>query len=317
MLQSDDGVITKVLEKQDNQITFQSAFGLSRHLIERLGDQPEQVVFSERSRIARLGIQITSDPPTVDQLKGHRLVMVQTASAVIPGYPDLGRLEAFFAQGLPVGRMVYCDPESLLSSEEVMGAIDRAELKLPASTAISSDGSIVIAPHKVVCELREDISDQTFGRILLREDGREMLNRYQINRAVPNLIIPPGEGVITTCSMYLNDHYVVLQSGFSLGRNLPATVLDPIKTRGIRIYLEIINGSAHTIVNPLISAHIYGAPKLKQVERRKTKVRNHRQYSYADFKQLEEKLERKLQELINLQICVGGKARLRENLRMV
>lgn len=293
MLQSDDGVITKVLAEGNNHITFQSAFGLSPNMVGRLKDQPEQIIFSERSRIARLGIQITSDPPCLDNLDGHRLVMTQTASAVIPGYPGLDRLSAFFAQGLPVGRMVFCDPDSLLSSEEVMAAIERAELKLPASTAISSDGSIVIAPHKVVCELREHIGNQTFGRILLSEDGREMLNLFQVNRSVPNLIIPPGEGVITTCSMYLNDHYVVLQSGFSLGRNLPATVLDPIKTRGIRIYLEIINGSAHTIVNPLISARIYGAPKRKQSERRKAKARNHRQYGYASLKKLEKRLTAK------------------------
>lgn len=290
MLQSDDGVITKVLEKKENQITFQTTFGLSRHMVERLKDQAEQIVFSERSRIARLGIQITGEPPSISSLDGQKLVMSQTASAVIPGYPALDRLTSFFAQGLPVGRMVYCDPDALLSSEEVMAAIERAELKLPASTAISSDGSIVIAPHKVICNLREDISDQTFGRILLQGDGREMLNRYQINRFVPNLIIPPGQGVITTCSMYLNDHYVVLQSGFSLGRNLPATVLDPIKTRGIRIYLEIINGSTHTIVNPLISARIYGAPKHKTAERRKAEVRNHHPYTYKNFKKLEKKI---------------------------
>lgn len=290
VLQSDDGMISKVLEKKENQVKFQTTFGLSRHMVERLKDQPEQIVFSERSRIARLGIQITGEPPIIDRLDGKELVITQTASAVIPGYPGLDRLISFFAQGLPVGRMVYCDPESLLSSEEVMAAIERAELKLPASTAISSDGSIVIAPHKVVCNLREDISDQTFGRILLQGDGREMLNRYQINQSVPNLIIPPGQGVITTCSMYLNDHYVVLQSGFSLGRNLPATVLDPIKTRGIRIYLEIINGSMHTIVNPLISARIYGAPKHKTAERRKAKVRNHHQYTYANLKKLEKKI---------------------------
>ncbi len=290
MLQSGDGVITKVLEKRQNQITFESAFGLSSHMIERLNDQPEQVVFSERSRIARLGVQITHDLVSADQMDGNRLVMVQTASAAIPGYPGLDRLETFFAQGLPVGRMVYCDPDSLLTSEEVMAAIDRAELKLPASTAISSDGSIVIAPHKEVCELREDLSDQIFGRILLNEDGREILSRYQINRPVPNLIIPPGQGVITTCSMYLNDHYVVLQSGFALGRNLPATVLDPIKTRGIRIYLEIVNGSAHTIVNPLISARVYGAPKRKHIERRRADMRNHYRYGYKELKQLEKKL---------------------------
>jgi predicted Rossmann-fold nucleotide-binding protein len=290
MLQSDDGVIVKVLDQSATEIRFQSSFGLSPHMIERLNSQPEHILFSERSRIARLGLQIISDPPTADQLEGDEVVVTQTASAAISGYPALNQLGAFFVPGLPVGRMVYCDPDALLSSEQVMAAIERAELKLPASTAISSDGSIVIAPHRVVCDLRHNIDTPTFGRILLREDGREMLNRYQIGRSVPYVTIPPGQGVITTCSMFLNEHYVVLQSGFSLGRNLPATVLDPIKTRGIRIYLEIINGTSHAIVNPLITALIYGVPKLKSGERRKTKASNHRQYSYADLKKLEARL---------------------------
>jgi predicted Rossmann-fold nucleotide-binding protein len=224
-------------------------------------------------------------------LDGDLLILTQTASAVIPGYPLLDQLRVFFDEGLPVGRLVFCDPEALLSSEQVMAAIERSAIKLPASTAISSDGSIVIAPHRVVCTLRADIGEETFGRILLREDGRDMLNRYQVPKSVPHLIIPPGEGVITTCSMYLNEHYVVLQSGFSLGRNLPATVLDPIKTRGIRIYLEIINGTGHTIVNPLISARIYGTPKEKSVDRRQSAARNHVGYSLSELKTLERQLK--------------------------
>jgi predicted Rossmann-fold nucleotide-binding protein len=290
MLQSDDGIITRVLDRRAGILRFESSFGLSPHMIERLKTQPEHLLFSERSRIARLGIQITSDPPTMDQLQGDELVVAQTASAAISGYPALDRLEPFFVPGLPVGRMVYCDPDALLTSEQVMAAIERAELKLPASTAISSDGSIVIAPHRVVCRLRPDIDIPTFGRILLREDGREMLNRYQISQAVPHVTIAPGDGVITTCSMFLNEHYVVLQSGFSLGRNLPATVLDPIKTRGIRIYLEIINGTPHTIVNPLISARIYGVPKPKSGERRKTRAKHPHFDGYAEFKKLESRL---------------------------
>jgi predicted Rossmann-fold nucleotide-binding protein len=86
--------------------------------------------------------------------------------------------------------------------------------------------------------------------------------------------------------MYLNEHYVVLQSGFSLGRNLQATVLDPIKTRGIRIYLEIINGTRHTIVNPLISAKIYGAPKDKVIERRKSTREHAISQDYKNLKKL-------------------------------
>lgn len=288
MLQSDDGVILKVTAQESNCIRFKSAFGLSRHMIDRLKSHPEHIVFSERSRIARLGVQITCDSLDADQLDGDVLIVNQTASAVIPGYPSLDMLRVFFDEGLPVGRLVFCDPDALLTSEEVMAAVERAELKLPASTAISSDGSIVITPHKVVFQLREDIDQTTFGRILMREDGREMLNRYQLPHAVPHLMIPSGEGVITTCSMYLNEHYVVLQSGFSLGHNLPATVLDPIKTRGIRIYLEIVNGTRHAIVNPLIRARVYGAPKDRIVDRRKAVHRNHRQFSWKDLMALQE-----------------------------
>jgi predicted Rossmann-fold nucleotide-binding protein len=291
MLQSDDGHIMRVISQDDNSITFQTGFGLSQHMIERLKARSEHIVFSERSRIARLGIQITCEAPSIERLDGDLLILTQTASAVIPGYPGLDRLRSLFDNGLPVGRMVYCDPDALLSSEQVIAAIERSDLKLPASTAISSDGSIVIAPHRVICTLRQDIDEETFGRILLREDGREMLNRYQIPKSVPHLIIPPGEGVITTCSMYLNEHYVVLQSGFSLGRNLPATVLDPIKTRGIRIYLEIINGTQHTIVNPLISARVYGAPRQKHFERRKPAARAHVRYSLDEMKTLQPRLQ--------------------------
>ncbi|MBT8339486.1 MAG: hypothetical protein HKP58_18570, partial [Desulfatitalea sp.] len=290
VLQSDDGHILRVLQRDRKQVVFQSAFGLSAHMIHRVKRSPEHIVFSERSRIARLGVQITNEPVGMDQLAGDVLILTQTATAVIPGYPGLDQLGVFFDEGLPVGRLVFCDPDALLSSEEVIAAVEHANLKLPVSTAISSDGSIVIAPHRVVCTLRPDTGRETFGQILLREDGRDLLNRYQIQQGVDHLVIPPGEGAITTCSMYLNEHYVVLQSGFSLGRNLPATVLDPIKTRGIRIYLEIINGTQHTIVNPLISARIYGAPKNRAVERRKTRVCNHQPINLKELMALDKRL---------------------------
>lgn len=290
LLQSNDGVIVRLIDNGKQSIRFQTAFGLSPHMIRRLKTQPEHIVFSERSRIARLGIQISCEPPTVDNLDGEQLLLTQQASPVIPGYPELHELRDLFDVGLPVGRLVFCDPEALLTSEEVLAAIERSELKLPASTSISSDGSIVIAPHKVVCEPREKISREVLGRILLQPDGREMLNRYQVRKSVPALVIPPGKGVITTCSMYLNDHYVVLQSGFSLGRNLPATVLDPIKTRGIQIYLEIVNGTRHPIVNPLISARVYGTPKYKPVERRKKDSTARNRYAYSSLKRLESKM---------------------------
>ena len=297
MLQSQDGQIIEVIEDGPHAIQFKTAFGLSDYMIRRLKAHPEHIVFSERSRIARLGIQIASELPVIEQLEGHRLVLTQTATSVIPGYPDLEQVRPFFDRGFQVGRLVYCDPDMLLSSEELMTAIEKAELKLPASTAISSDGSILIAPHRVKCALRSDTDQQTLGRILLNEDGRDILNRYQISTAVPNLIVPSGEGAITTCSMYLNDHYVVLQSGLTLGRNLPATVLDPIKTRGIRIYLEIINDTRHTIVNPLIRARIYSVAKKRQQERRRTATPPvNGEFTMAQLKAMQSRFNRKREQ---------------------
>jgi hypothetical protein len=273
LLQSEDGYITRVLRAGPRQLVFETAFGLRGPLAEFLKSRPEHVLFSERSRIARLGVQIESEPVAAARLRQGQAILTLKASAVIPGYPRLADLRDFFTHGLPVGRLVYCDPQALLTSEEVLEAVDRSELKLPASTAISSDGSIVIAPHKTVFRLREALSRDVLSRILLREDGRELLNRYQVGSAVPAVSIAPGEGVITTCSMYLNEHYVVLQSGFSLGRNLAATVLDPIKTRGLRIYLEIINQSEHPIVNPLITAKVYRAARRAELANGRQRIR--------------------------------------------
>lgn len=290
LLQSADGLITKVNDVNNASITFEAAFGLSPDLIEQLEKQPEHIVFSERSRIARLGIQIKCDPPGLDGLEANELTLSMEASVVISGYPGLAEIKDFFSVGLPVGRLVFCDPDALLSSDEVLEAIERAEIKLPESTTISSDGSIVIAPHKVVCRLREPMDKKTLGRILLRQDGRELLNRYQVRSAVPSVTISAGEGVITTCSMYLNDHFVVLQSGFATGRNLPATVLDPIKTRGIRIYLEIVNQSDHPIVNPLISARIYSAAKFRRQGQKRKPAYEKSHFSYRQMRDFEKHL---------------------------
>ena len=289
LLQSEDGVISRVLETNARSIKFETTFGLSQELIDELKNRPEHIVFSERSRIARLGVQIKCDPPTVDSLNGDKITLILAASAVIHGYPGLTELKDFFTLGLPVGRLVFCDPDALLSSDEVLEAINRAEIKLPASTTISSDGSILIAPHKVVCRFEQPMSKKTLGRILLREDGRELLNRYQARAETSAVTIAAGEGIVTTCSMYLNEHYVVLQSGFALGRNLPATVLDPIKTRGIRIYLEIINQSDHPIVNPLISAKVYNAAKSRNGARRNKTTRSESYHTYRQMREFEKK----------------------------
>jgi len=72
LLQSDDGVITRVLQASRRKIVFETSFGLRGPIVELVQDQPEHILFSERSRIARLGIQIESAPISKRACAGGR-----------------------------------------------------------------------------------------------------------------------------------------------------------------------------------------------------------------------------------------------------
>ncbi len=292
VLQSKDGVITKIFDATNEEIVFQAAFKINNEFLDKFRQTPDNIIFSERSRIARLGVQIMPEQLSLESLTANCINLKMTAVSVISGYPALKLFESFFSPGFQVGRLVYCDPEALLSSEEVINAIENSELKLPASTTISSNGDILISPHKLVCELKRPLDNKILDRILMYEDGREVLNRYQISKEAYSVTIPPKEGIITTCSMYLNEHYIVLQSSLALGRHLPATILDPIKTRGVQIYLEIVNEGNQPIVNPLIPAKVYRAKRLPS----KTKTRKSNTKDAAHLYEYMRKLEKKFDE---------------------
>jgi hypothetical protein len=99
--------IIKSVNANSRTITFQTTFGLNDQLIEHLKNQAEHIVFSERSRIARLGVQIKCEPPSADALEGDTVTLTLVASPVISGYPGLNELREFITLGLPVGRLVF------------------------------------------------------------------------------------------------------------------------------------------------------------------------------------------------------------------
>ncbi len=290
LLQSSDGTISRILKVEPDQIRFETTFWLNEALVDILKNQSEHILFSQRSRIARLGLQMDCEKPVAEKLEKDRISLVMEATAVMPGYPGLEKLQPFLTIGLPVGRLVFCDPQALLRSDEVLDALEQSRLKLPASTSISADGSIVIAPHRISYTLRQDLDQHLLARILWQKDGREILNRFQVPNPQKGLTIMPGQGVITSCSMYLHDHYVVLQRGSLLGRQAPATVLDPVKTRGIRIFLEIANHSERPIVNPLISAKVYRSTKGGGLKGRR-QVMGQSHHSYERLREIEKQLD--------------------------
>lgn len=292
---SNDGVITDILESDDQGMTFTATFTIPKHLVKQFRSHHEHLIFSERSRIARLGIMISNEPLEQSHFNNNQVTVNMHASSVITGYPAFQDLKPFFSRGLRIGRLAFCDPATLLSSRDVLDAVNRSEMKLPASTSISSTGDILIAPHHVVYKIEKPLDKETLGRILLRQDGKELLRLHQTREEVQQIVIPPGQGIITTCSMYLNDHYVVLQNDMSrfgeLGYHLPATILDPIRTRGINIYLEIINRSDQPIVNPMIPAKIYRAARIDHDTVPVSNGNHTRPHSYHALRELETRFD--------------------------
>src|SRR2546430_4200801 len=62
--------------------------------------------------------------------------------------------------------------------------------------------------------------------------------------------------------MYLKEHFVVLNQGpGNLGIHTSAVLLDPIKTFGTNVMLEIYNTGDQPVVNPMVSVDIFRAPE--------------------------------------------------------
>src|SRR6185369_16135759 len=102
--------------------------------------------------------------------------------------------------------------------------------------------------------------------------------------------------------MYLKEHFVVLNPGEgNFGIHTSAVLLDPVKTFGTNVMLEIYNTGDQPVVNPVVSVEIFRAPALTDPE----------------FKTLAKKRKRLLETAAGLFHCldtspassIGGAAR--------
>lgn len=224
----------------------------------RLVERRDEVIFSARSRIARLGIEVDPGPLTFE--KGA-VTFEARIFTTVRDYRVEPILQGLDLTGLPVGRLVLCPEEQRLSGEEILAELDAHGLQLPEGFSIGSDGHLVIRPRPVRYGLAAALDAETLQSIWLREDGRAALNRLQEPHSVPLLTVPPGEGLIASCGMFLHHHYVVLdRAPAGTARHLSAVALDPVTTRGSRIYLEFYNPTEAVIVNPFATARVYRAP---------------------------------------------------------
>ena len=256
--ETDDGWITAVHGHEGETLVVQARFTLPRRFRDLVRGRESELVFAARSRLARLGINITAlgEPVFNGRTCDLRLGIVAAIRAYGMG-EHLGRL---VAPGLRVGRLVYCPRDTRLSSTEIHGLIQDNQLQVPAGFSLDAHGYLILRPQQQVFRFRKPLTYEEVNAVTYHADGKELLNRLQVRTVVDNIELAPNDGLVTACSMFLHRHYVVLQNlDDALGFHLQATVLDPVSTRGTNVYLEFINRSDQLIVNPTVAATVHEA----------------------------------------------------------
>jgi predicted Rossmann-fold nucleotide-binding protein len=226
---------------------------------EFLKTQLNDLKFTERSSLARIGIEmLIKGTPVVD---GHRLVLQAQAFIYDANFPNAPYWKKLLRPGTPVGRLFYAPPAAKLSTAEIWDAITSNALKLPNTISIDSRGRVFLTPHQVSYTLSSRLTRVNFEHIVSGHAGRSFLDKGQVRHEASPLTIPPRSGILTSCSMYLKEHFVVLNQGEgNFGLHTSAVLLDPIKTFGTNIMLEIYNTGDQPVVNPMVSVDIFRAP---------------------------------------------------------
>jgi predicted Rossmann-fold nucleotide-binding protein len=176
-------------------------------------------------------------------------------------FPNAPFFKKLMQPGVPVGRLFHAPDSAKLSTAEIWAAVKDNRLKLPSTISIDRFGRVFLTPHQVRYMLSPRLQRQDFERLVSGEAGRAYLDKVQVRHDSGLLSIPPHSGLLTSCSMYLKSHYVVLNRGEgNFGIHTGAVLLDPIKTFCTNVMLEIYNTSEQPVVNPVVSVEIFHAP---------------------------------------------------------
>ncbi len=262
---STDGQILTVKNKGDKVTLVLAFWPRNPAEMEFLKAHLAEIHFTERSSLARIGIEMHLEgTPNVD---GNRLLLSADAFIYDANFPNASYWKKLLRPGTPVGRLYYAPAAAKLSTGEIWDAIEHNHLKLPNTISIDSRGRVFLTPHKVTYTLSAKLSRVNFEHIVSGYAGRSFLDKAQVRHDASPLTIPPRSGILTSCSMYLKEHYVVLNQGEgNFGLHTSAVLLDPIKTFGTNVMLEIYNTGDQPVVNPMVSVDIFRAPPFTDPE---------------------------------------------------
>jgi predicted Rossmann-fold nucleotide-binding protein len=274
---SQDGQILTVKNKDERAVTLTLGFW-PRHPLEFefMKAQVANLKFTERSSMARIGIEmLTHVQPHVE---GNRVELEVEAFIYDASFPNASYWKKLMRVGSPVGRLYSAPAAAKLSTGEIWSALQENRIKLPNTISIDSLGRVFLTPHQLSYTLSQKLQRADFERIVSGHAGRGYIDRVQIRHEAAPLTIPPRSGILTSCSMYLKEHFVVLNQGAgNFGIHTSAVLLDPIKTFGTNVMLEIYNTGDQPVVNPVVSVEIFRAPEaadpeFKTLTKRRTRL---------------------------------------------
>ncbi|MGA2015732.1 MAG: LOG family protein [Opitutaceae bacterium] len=286
-----DGQILVVKNKDERNATLTVAFWPRNptefeFMKSRIGD----LKFTERSSLARIGIEMQIQGGL--EVDGNRLVLGIDAFVFDMSFPNSAYWKKLLRPGVPVGRLFHAPAGAKLSSDEIWTAIRENRIKLPNTISIDSRGSVFLTPHQVSYTLNPRLQRINFELIVNGAAGRNFLDKVQLRHDASPLSIQPRSGILTSCSMYLKEHYVVLNQGAgNFGIHSSAVLLDPVKTFGTNVMLEIYNTGDHPVVNPMVSVEIFRAPEATDPEYNSLSRRRQRMIGAAAelYKSLDER----------------------------
>ncbi|QIK38366.1 hypothetical protein GWK36_10680 [Caldichromatium japonicum] len=253
-----DGWITQVVARDAEGFVIDARFVLKPDFRALIGGRVQDLVFAARSRLARLGINIL--PLDEPQLNGESADLRLKIIAAIASFGIEGHLERIVIPGLRVGRLVFCPEDNRLDSCAIHQLVQNNGLQLPAGFSLAGNGYLILRPQQRIYRFIKPLTPAEVTAIATHADGKDLLNRLQVRVDVEHIELPPRDGLVTACSMFLHRHYVVLRNlDESLGVHLQATVLDPVSTRGTNVYLEFINRTDQLIINPSVAATVHEA----------------------------------------------------------
>jgi predicted Rossmann-fold nucleotide-binding protein len=258
---SQDGQVLTVKNRDARTVALTLAFW-PRHPEELafMAAQLGALRFTERSSLARIGLEMLLKGKA--KLDGGRVVLEAEAFIYDGSFPNAPFWKKLLRPGVPVGRLFYAPAAAKLTTAEIWAAIQANTIKLPNTISIDRLGRVFLTPHQVSYTLSPKMSRLNFERIVSGDASRGFLDKLQVRHDAAPLTILPQSGVLTSCSMYLKEHFVVLNPGEgNFGIHTSAVLLDPVKTFGTNVMLEIYNTGDQPVVNPVVSVEIFRAPE--------------------------------------------------------